>query len=119
MKNLIESLRDHINEEEKQEEDYLPDEKPQDNGWDRDRDRSDSEELTQEEIDECLEDLYNEFHNDDVIETIIGNDDNFEVLFNISGESIESIIADIINDSPLSEHYSQEEIQEMLIDKYC
>ena len=118
LKNLIESLRDHINEEQKEEEDYLPDEPQQDNGWDRDRDDS-KDQMTEEEIDECLEDLYNEFHNDDVIETIIGNDDNFELLFNISGESIESIIADIINDSPLSEYYSQEEIQNMIIDKYC
>lgn len=118
LKKLIENLKDHINEETKEEEDYLPDEKPQDNGWDRDRDDS-KDQMTMEEIDECLEDLYKEFHEDDVMSRILGDDDNFERLFDIAGESISNIVEDIIKDSPLYEHYSSDEIKEMLIDKYC
>ncbi|MBR4025896.1 MAG: hypothetical protein IKJ03_02970 [Mycoplasmataceae bacterium] len=117
LKNLIESLRDHINEEQKEEEDYLPDEPQQDNGWDRDRDDS-KDQMTEEEIDECLEDLYKEFHEDEMMDRILGNDDNFDRLFDIGGESISNIVDDIIKDSPLYDHYSIDEIKEMLIDKY-
>ena len=117
LKNLIESLRDHINEEQKEEEDYLPDEKQQDNGWDRERDDS-ADQMTVSEIEECLEDLYKEFHEDEMMDRILGNDDNFDRLFDIGGESISNIVDDIIKDSPLYDHYSIDEIKEMLIDKY-
>ena len=49
---------------------------------------------------------------------ILGDEDNFGRLFDIEGDSISSIINDIIQDSPLYEDYSIEEIEEMLINKY-
>lgn len=115
LKKLIESLRDHIKEEEEQEEEKkeeAPIERPRDNR------NYDEEELSEEQIDELLEDLYKEFKEDEVMSNILGDDDNFERLFDIAGESVEQIVSDIIEDSPLYEKYSKEEIQDMLIDKY-
>ena len=53
-----------------------------------------------------------------MMDRILGNDDNFDRLFDIGGESISNIVDDIIKDSPLYDHYSIDEIKEMLIDKY-
>lgn len=122
IKSILEKIKEHYKnefkdeEEKKEEQDYLPPkELPSNNGWEY---NDNDEDITDEQIDSLLDDLYQEFKEDDIMNRILGDEDNFGRLFDIEGDSISSIINDIIQDSPLYEHYSIEEIEEMLINKY-